>query len=127
MDEKRRALVMSIAAKTLSARGDPFLFNLQPFPFKRRAPPLSFNSKIRDGISFESITSVFDERDFVGAFRMSPTAFQKLFRIVRRVWIKSKSAGIRSKRQTISVDIRLAITLRLLAGAKKWDIIGFFG
>ena len=57
---------------------------------------------------------------------MSPTAFQTLFRIVRRVWIKSKAAGNRSKRQTISVDIRLTITLRLLAGAKKWDITGGF-
>ena len=69
---------------------------------------------------------MFDERDFVGAFPISPTAFQKLFRIVRRVWIKSKAAGIRSKRQTVSIDIRWAIALPLLAGANKWNIIGLF-
>lgn len=98
MDENLRASSISIAAKTLSRWLDPFLFSNQTFQVKQRAPPSTFNSKSPDENSFESRTSVIDERDFVRACRMSPTAFQNLFRAVRRVSIK-KAAGIRSKRQ----------------------------
>ena len=59
----------------------------------------------------------FSDKDFMEAFRMSREAFEKLANKVRPFRKKDVSAGMRSRRYTNSVGIRLAVVLLLLAGA----------
>lgn len=77
-----------------------------PVKFKQqRKVGHKVGNNIRAGITFESVTAIFDDKDFVGAFRMSRACFEKLVNKAAQVWKKSDLAGRRSKRGTIPVDI----------------------
>jgi len=100
---------------------------ITPYVFKkRRRVRGSIDRGIRDGITFDSVASVFNDRDFIGAFRMSRETFDLLLGLVESVWTRSYLKRRKRRRGTISIDIRSAITLQLLTGAKKWDLIRFF-
>lgn len=67
---------------------------------KRRKCGIKVQVGIRDGISFETVTSVYNEADFRGAFRMSRNTFSNLLDVVRLLCRETSIwAGVRNVRK----------------------------
>ena len=81
---------------------------------------------LRVNWTFTSVTSIYTDEEFSGAFRMSRPIFTKLWRLIECRIQKNVEMGKRSKRTTVMPDMRLGITLRLLAGADIWDLIASY-
>lgn len=79
-------------------------------------------SAVRETLTFEHVIEELGEGDFRQSFRMSKRCFVDLLRAVRPAIEKSASMGALSGRRTIPPETRLAITLRLLAGASYVDM-----
>ena len=83
---------------------------------------VNFNFARKPRPTFKEIVSIFTREDFKSAYRMYPETFQNLLDLIRADVTKDPEAGRRSKRETVSPDIQLAITLRMLAGACYPDL-----
>ena len=57
---------------------------------------------------------------------MSREVFADLLNATRDQILKNIEMGRRSRRMTVPADIRLAITLRIIAGADVWDLVAVF-
>lgn len=79
-------------------------------------------SLVRRTITFQHIVDELSERDFRESFRIGKSGFNKLLELVRPDLERSTEMGALSGRNTISAETRLALTLRLLAGASYVDI-----
>jgi len=89
---------------------------------KKRQNPTYILSPLRVDVSFSKITSVYTREGFKRAFRMYRENFYKLLRYVSKGLQRNEEMGKRSKRTVIPPDMRLGITLRLLAGASYLDL-----
>lgn len=74
------------------------------------------------GLTFTEISSVYDDRGFRRAYRMTRGTFQRLLDLVRKDLEPNKEMGWRSGRLAVDADMRLGLTLRLLAGAFYLDV-----
>lgn len=81
---------------------------------------------LRMNVSFLTATEIYTDTEFRRAFRMSRLVFQDLLNVVKQDLQKNVEMGRRSKRTTVPQDIRLAITLRVLAGGDLWDLLAVF-
>lgn len=77
-----------------------------------------FTSPLRKNISFDARTFAFTEQEFTSAFRMTKPCFIKLLSELKPDIQKNVEMRARAKRTTIPADMRIAITLRMLAGGK---------
>lgn len=77
----------------------------------------------RTYLSFDLISSVYTDAGFRRAFRMGRGTFQTLLQIVQGDLTKNEDMGRRAGRPIVRPDVRLAVTLRLMAGAKRWDLM----
>ena len=82
--------------------------------------------RLREHLTFENLTQVYDDSLFCRAFRMPREAFNELLSSVRLSLQKNVEMGRRAKRLTVPPDIRLAVTLRMMAGASYLDIMGTY-
>lgn len=87
---------------------------------------VSIAQPLRQNISFVTATAVYTDDEFRSAFRMSREVFQDLLKIVRKDIQKNVEMGRRSRRTTVPPDMRLAITLRILAGGDLWDLLAIY-
>lgn len=78
---------------------------------------------LRSDVSFSKVTSIYNDSEFARAFLMSRIAFRKLSALCGSKLMKNEEMGTRSGRRTISPEIRLAITIRMLAGASYLDLM----
>lgn len=74
-------------------------------------------------ITFADITRALDPLVFQKSYRMSQQCFEQLLRDVHDLIDKPYKASTDYRRSTVPSDIRLAITLRLLAGASYLDLM----
>ncbi len=72
---------------------------------------------------FGEVVSSLTDADFRSAFRMSRDAFQKLLERVAPYLTPNGSMALRSSAGAIEPDVRLAITLRMLAGGAYLDLM----
>ena len=82
--------------------------------------------RLREELTFENLTLVYDDALFCRAFRMPRQAFHELLSSVRQSLQKNIEMGRRAKRPTIPPDVRLAVTLRMMAGASYLDLMGTY-
>ena len=75
------------------------------------------------GITFENVTAIYTRSEFANAFRMSREVFADLLNVTRDQIQKNIEMGRRSRRTTVPADIRLSITLRIMAGTYVWDLV----
>ena len=76
---------------------------------------------------FQTISKHLDRSSFKRLFRMSRSAFMKLFSCARPYFPKLLQKRSAYRRETLPVDVRLAATLRVLAGAEVVDVALNFG
>ena len=74
-------------------------------------------------ITFEDITRALDPFHFQRSYRMSKPCFEQLLGDVQDLVEKPYKASTEYRRSTVPPEIRLAITLRLLAGASYLDLM----
>ena len=74
-------------------------------------------------ISFEDVVKRFSPPMFRKAYRMSLGAFNELLSLVRDLLDRPFKGPSEYRRGTIPSDIRLAVTLRLLAGGSYCDLV----
>lgn len=77
----------------------------------------------RTYLPFDLISSVYTDSGFRRAFRMDRAAFESLLKTVKDDLTKNEDMGIRAGRPVVKPDVRLAVTIRLMAGAKRWDLM----
>lgn len=77
---------------------------------------------LRAGVTFSSITCVYNESMFRRAFRMDQRMFEVLVDIVRDDITKDEEMGKRSGRTTLPPDIKVAVFLRMMAGGSYLDM-----
>lgn len=77
----------------------------------------------RQLVDFQSVTDIYSDRIFKRAFRMDRDVFAKLLNLIREDITKNDEMGRRSKRPTIKPDVRMGVTLRMLAGASYLDLM----
>ena len=88
----------------------------------RRSPKTRRRTAARENASFEAITRPLDDVTFTKAFRMSRAVFAKLLERIRPSLPLERNRFTGTDRIVIHGEVRLAITLRLLAGASYLDI-----
>lgn len=79
--------------------------------------------KMREREKFYYVTNIYSDRDFRRAFRMDRRLIRKLLNLIRAGITKNDEMGRRSGRRTIKPYVRLAVTLRMIAGARYMDLI----
>lgn len=87
-------------------------------PVRRRTPTV-----VKRHLTFETLSSNLNSRAFRQVFRISNDDFELLYGKVSYLLMKNTEMGERSGRLTITPRTRLAITLRMLAGASYGDIM----
>eukprot|EP00171_Calliarthron_tuberculosum_P003440 IDg3440t1 len=75
---------------------------------------------------FRRVISAYSRKNFQRAFRMSPETFAKLLYKVRSDLVRCQAMGSRSGRPIVESDVRLGVTMRMLAGASYLDIISSY-
>lgn len=84
-------------------------------------PTRRSGSKRRDRQTFEKVTEHLSDMEFRRAFRMARVSFYKLLRLLRHHLHRDELQAARSSGGVISPSLRLAVTLRLLAGGSYLD------
>lgn len=84
-------------------------------------------SIIRRRRSLDLVVRDLSPREFQRAFRMNRDVFNKLLSLLLTDLNRDRKQGLRSSGGCVDPDVRLAITLRLLAGASYLDIMMLFG
>ena len=93
---------------------------------KRKTRRKLFDS-FRNDVSFKDIIRALGPEKFKASYRMSLPAFKLLLNEVRDLLQRPFKAGTDYRRCTVSPEIRLAITLRILAGGNYIDIMLAYG
>lgn len=78
---------------------------------------------LRVNVTFATVTRIYSDKDFARAFRVSRKSFAVLLHATEGRLVKDVEMGERSGRTTISADMRLGITLRVLSGASYLDLM----
>lgn len=89
-------------------------------PRSRKRSRLGPDSRLH--LTFDNVTSVYDDVGFRRAFRMNRQTFQTLLTLIREDISRNEEMGMRAGRPVVAPDTRLAVTLRMLAGASYSDI-----
>ncbi len=105
--------MLSVLAEDVDEDFMRFLLKTRQFRTVRKKPR---STRRRFGEVVSSLTDV----DFRRAFRMYRDTFQKLLELVAPYLTRNGSMALRSSAGAIEPDVRLAIMLRKLAGARIW-------
>lgn len=110
----------SVVVTAAVMAGSAVVMNSQPRK-KRRASGFQ-TTLFTTPISFDLVSSFYGPKMFRKSFRMSRGTFQLLLDTVRELVERKFLSRTEYRRETIPADIRLAITLRILAGASYCDL-----
>jgi DDE superfamily endonuclease len=82
---------------------------------------------VRERVSVEHAFRYFNDIEFTRALRMGRPAFFELVRKLKPGLERDARQGARSSAGRIEPDVRLAVTIRMLAGGSVWDLMQVFG
>lgn len=101
--------------------------SIYPHEFGIYAPRKTrITENLRKDVTFASVTRIYTDSVFERAFRMDRYTFDKLLALVWYDLKRDDEMGRRAKRPTIQPDTRLAVSLRMLAGASYLDLMSAY-
>jgi hypothetical protein len=92
---------------------------------RRRLAPRS-RSRLRNRQTFVHLQQALSHTEFTRVFRMSQSTFLALLRILQRDLTRDMRMALRSSGGRVEPAVRLALTIRMLAGASYLDMMLVF-